>query len=65
MKIYHFNTNDMKEKKFHGTYFSPGQGKRPEQYKDSAKVAAYAFALLIVLLIVIAILSVTGFIINL
>ena len=55
----------MKEKKYHGDHYSPGQGKRTEQYKDSAKVAAYAFALLIVLLIVIAILSVIGFIINL
>ncbi|MFW6273042.1 MAG: hypothetical protein ACOC2U_04620 [bacterium] len=54
----------MKENKFHGDNYSPGQGKSKKQYEDSAKVAAYAFALLIVLLIVIAIISVIGFITN-
>jgi hypothetical protein len=39
----------MKEKQFHGEQFSPGQGKRPDQYQDSAKAAAYAIASIIVL----------------
>jgi len=65
MKIYHFNQNDMKEKKFHGEHYSPGQGKRPEQYKDSAKVAAYAIAVIIVLFVTAVIVTVIGVVTNL
>jgi hypothetical protein len=39
----------MKEKQFHGEHFSPGQGKRPDQYEKSAKAAAYAIASIVVL----------------
>ena len=46
------------EKKFHGDHYSPGQGKRPEQYKDSAKVAAYAIAVIIVLAVIVTVIGV-------
>ena len=55
----------MKEKKFHGTYFSPGQGKGPEKYKDSAKVAAHAIAVIIVLFTAVVIFTAIGIITNL
>ena len=55
----------MKEKKYHGEYFSPGQGKRPDQYKDSAKVAAYAIAVIIVLFVAVVIFTAIGVITNL
>ena len=55
----------MKEKKFHGEHYSPGQGKRPEQYKDSAKVAAYVIAVIIVLFVAAVIVTVIGVVTNL
>jgi len=65
MKIYHFNPNDMKEKKFHGEHYSPGQGKGPEQYEDSAKIATYAIAVIIVLFVAVVIFTAIGVITNL
>ena len=55
----------MKEKKYHGEYYSPGQGKRPEQYEDSAKVAAYSIAVIIVLFVAVVIFTAIGVITNL
>jgi hypothetical protein len=40
----------MKEKKFHGDYYSPGQGKRPDQYETSGKILVWAFVALVVII---------------
>jgi len=55
----------MKEKKYHGEYYSPGQGKRPEQYEHSAKIATYAIAVIIVLFVAVVIFTAIGVITNL
>jgi len=49
----------MKEKKFHGEYYSPGQGKRPDQYEKSAKYIAISMIVLFVAAVIASILNIT------
>jgi hypothetical protein len=44
----------MKEREFHGDYY---QGKRPDQYEKSGKAFVWAFASLVVIIIVSIILN--------
>jgi hypothetical protein len=39
------------EKKFHGEYFSPGQGKRADQYTSSLKIITWVIVIGIITII--------------
>ena len=48
----------MKENQFHGEYYSPGQGKRPDQYQNSMKGFGIVMIGILVFIVVVALIEI-------
>ena len=48
----------MKEKQFHGDYYSPGQGRRPDQYESGSKIFGYSMLIVFAGIVIIALIEI-------
>jgi hypothetical protein len=50
----------VKERQFHGDYFSPRQGKRPDQYSASAIIFFCSCALITIIIFIAGLIKIAG-----